>query len=302
MPAFFTGIIIAMLLSCPVAACPPQAPPAPATGIRITPDILYAQRGTQALGFDVYAPANPNGAGVVFINSGGYVSPACVFHAQAGGDPYLLDDGDLTPVCRQASPQRLLADGFTVFNLRHGNAPDFTLEDMVAAVRGGLDAIRSAAPCWGVDATRIGLWGASAGGHMALLLGSRADSAAHLAAVVAYFPPTDLETLVTPKLQQRYPALDLPVVQQRRLSPLHHAGAGDPPTLIIHGERDTLVPLEQGQLMHERLQAAGVPARLLIIPDAAHGFTGRDADLALAQSLAWFRQYLSVPNDDTAGH
>src|SRR5690606_34005313 len=107
----------------------------------------------------------------------------------------------------------------------HGSHPGATLPAIVADTRQALAAIQAAAPTYGVDPGRLGLWGASAGGHLALLLATTADAdpaptARPPLAVVAFFPPSDLESLITPRLQNRYPVFNLPDAQRRLLSPL----------------------------------------------------------------------------------
>jgi dipeptidyl aminopeptidase/acylaminoacyl peptidase len=56
-------------------------------------------------------------------------------------------------------------------------------------------------------------------------------------------------------------------------SPISHVTPDDPPFLLIHGDRDELVPLEQSQLMYERLLQEAVPAQLVVVENASHSFT-----------------------------
>ena len=277
--------------------------------VQIDADVVYGHKFGMALTFDVYHPAEPNGAGVIIVNSG----PAMTFHTEEDGQYHLLDDSDLVPF--QFSARLLVENGFTVFNLRHGSSPKFVLPEIVADVRRAVRVIRDVAPDYGVNPERLGLWGGSAGGHLSLLLGAspeigpqdavdgNAPIEARVAAVVAYYPTSDLEAwrveaarftseAMGQELLTVFPALDYPLERDRELSPVHYATADDPPTLIIHGDQDRLVLLSHGQLMYDALLEAGATSELIVVEGAGHGFEGEDIDLALAQSLAWFQRYL----------
>jgi len=153
-------------------------------------DVIYGHRDGMALTYDVFKPLKPNGALVVNMVSAGWRS--------SWGPPEE----------RQARYQWLIDRGFTVVALYHASAPRFPLTEAVNDMRLGLRHIRLYAKDYGADPARIGVWGASAGGHLALVAGLMADDgdpvAANplerygnrVAAVVAYFPPTDLEVLL----------------------------------------------------------------------------------------------------------
>ena len=140
---------------------------------------------------DVYRAARPNGAGVIAIVSGGWQSSV-----------------ELARIFAQAYPP-LNEKGFTVFAVRHGSWPRYPLSSIVADMRRSVRFIRQHAKEYGVDPNRIGVFGSSAGGHLALLLGTTGDSgdpsasdpvlreSSRVAAVVANFPPTDLARWAT---------------------------------------------------------------------------------------------------------
>ncbi len=264
--------------------------------VQIDADVVYGHKFGMALTFDVYQPAEPNGAGVIIVNSWGGT-----FHTEEDGQYRLLDDSEFSVF--QFSAQLLVENGFTVFNLRHGTSRKFVLPEIVADVRRGVRVIRDVAPDYGVNPERLGLWGASAGGHLSLLLGAspeigpqdavdgNAPIEARVAAVVAYYPPSDLEAWRV-EVARSFAQMDYPPERDRELSPVHYATADDPPTLIIHGDQDRLVLLSHGQLMYDALLEAGATSELIVVEGAGHGFEGEDIDLALAQSLSWFQRYL----------
>jgi dipeptidyl aminopeptidase/acylaminoacyl peptidase len=77
----------------------------------------------------------------------------------------------------------------------------------------------------------------------------------------------------------------------RQISPVYHVTSDDPPTFIIHGDKDTLVPLQQSELIVDKLKKAGVDARLVIKKGAGHGWLGLNQDET--QIVDWFDKCLA---------
>jgi acetyl esterase/lipase len=184
---------------------------------RITPDVVYGHKDGLALTFDVYTPPTANGAGVLFMVSGGWVS---------------------TWVPPEAALRRfepLLNKGFTVFSVRHGSSPRYKVPDASADVERAVRFIKLNATKFGVDPGRLGAWGGSAGGHLSLMLGLDPDPGdaqsrdetlrgpSGLAAVVAFFPPVDLRGWTGPS--KEFPALDFPADQAASVSPILFASS-----------------------------------------------------------------------------
>src|SRR3954468_22685045 len=191
-------------------------------------DVIYGHRDGMALTYDVFKPVkHANGALVVNMVSAGWNSSWA------------------PPEERQARYQALIDKGFTVVALYHASAPRFKVPDAVADVRLGMRHIKLHAADYGADPKRIGVWGASAGGHLALVAGMMADdgnpaaanplerSGNRVAAVVAYFPPTDLTALL--KGRPKAGVIDFDDKLFASVSPLFSVDARDPPTLILHG-------------------------------------------------------------------
>src|SRR5919109_244697 len=132
---------------------------APAPQPAVTTDVVYGYKDDGlALMLDVYRSARPNGAGVIAIASG-----------------YWQSGVELAQVFAQAAPP-LNEKGFTVFVVRHGSRPRYPLSSVVADVRRSVRFIHQHAKEYGVDPNRIGVFGNSSGGHLALLLGTTGDS------------------------------------------------------------------------------------------------------------------------------
>jgi acetyl esterase/lipase len=182
--------------------------------------------------------------------------------------------------------------------------------DAVKDIRLGLRHIKLHAADYGADPARIGVWGASAGGHLSLVAGLMADdgdpaarnalerSSNRVAAVVAYFPPTDLDTLLGARAKSG--AIDFDDKLRAAISPIHFVDARDPPTLIISGGADKGVPISQSETMKAALDKAGVENQLKIFPDADHDFyvkgdpakTDAYALEAMNAMVAWFEKHL----------
>ncbi len=165
------------------------------------------------------------------------------------------------------------------------------IHDVKAAVRW----LRAHAETYGIDPSRFGAWGSSAGGHLVALLGTTCDDedlegavGEHLdqsscvQAVCDFFGPTDFLAL----LEQRGASTRRPMPEDlllggsveenealaRLASPIYHVDADDPPFLIMHGGDDPTVPIAQSIAFAEALRAAGVDSTLIVIDGAGHGF------------------------------
>ncbi len=215
-----------------------------AQDINITPDVVYGHKFGMALTFDVFQPAdNANGAGVLFMVSGGWFSQWA------------------PPETMQAFTKPLTDKGFTVFTVRHGSSPKYSIPEIVKDVRRSVRFIRHNSERFHVDPNRLGVYGMSAGGHLSLMLGTASDegdsaskdpvlqASDRVSAVVAFVPPTDLRIAVweAPECLPAYknfPALELSLDEAEKYSPLVHVSPDDPPTLVIAGVKDTLVPIK----------------------------------------------------------
>ena len=111
-----------------------------------------------------------------------------------------------------------------------------------------------------------------------------------VAAVVAYYPPVDLRRMTGPS--DRFPALDFANELAASISPILYADPQDPPTLLIHGDADTVVNINHSVIMQTEFEQQGVTSEFITIPGAAHGFRGDNAAKASKDRLQWFNKYL----------
>ena len=266
----------------------------PATNVDVIPDVVYGHKDGMALTFDIFKPkTHPNGAAVIFIVSGGWISP------------YTPPD--------QALPQyqELLDKGFTVITLRHGGSPKYLIPEIAADVRRGVRFIRYNATRWGIDPNRLGVYGRSAGGHLSLMIGLASDNGDPTAtedfmkesdrveAVVAWFPPVDLRPLArglnppaSGTVLDRFPALNFEKDKAADYSPIVFVTPDDPPTLLIHGDKDDLVNISNSQIIFDAFKKNNVKTDFITVPGAGHGFRGEDAKRATAATVSWFEQTL----------
>jgi acetyl esterase/lipase len=269
---------------------------------RTEKDVVYGEAHGQKLKLDIYFPAghdpatSPRRPGIVAVHGGGW----------RGGDKK-----DMGLV---ALP--LVLDGYVVFSVsyrlfgggeRARNIYPAQLDDCQRAVRW----VRAHAVEYGVDPNHLGAIGASAGGHLVALLGTcdtRDNSDAALAkyssrvqAVVDIFGPTDLTRDFS------HLRFGLGTVQKlvddflgpggkpnaRDASPLFHIDQTTVPFLIIHGDKDPIVPVEQSRDFHAALQKAGRDSTYVELQNEGHGL-GQRGSLAklLSSTKAFFAKHL----------
>lgn len=171
------------------------------------------------------------------------------------------------------------------------------IEDCKAAVRW----LRAHADELGLDAQRIGVMGGSAGGHLAAMLGTsggvaelegklgaHSDQSSHVQCVVDQFGPVDLLTLGQGASAQDHFSADSPesqllggpVLQRKELarqaSPATYVSNDDPPFLIIHGDKDPLIPFQQSVDFAQLLKKSAVSVRFIPITNGGHGGFGNE--------------------------
>jgi acetyl esterase/lipase len=196
----------------------------------------------------------------------------------------------------QGVPAEYLAQGYAVASInyrlsQHAKFPA-QIEDCKAAVRW----LRAHAGEYRLDPHHFAAWGASAGGHLAAMLGTTGDTkefdvgpnldqTSGVQAVVDYFGPTDFLQMDTHRLPngQVHDAVNSPeseliggAIQENKAkaakaNPIAYVTSGDPPFLICHGDQDPLVPHHQSELLETALKMAGVPVTFYTVKGAGHG-------------------------------
>jgi acetyl esterase/lipase len=173
------------------------------------------------------------------------------------------------------------------------------IQDVKAAVRW----LRANAATYGIDPNRVIVWGASAGGQLAAVLGTSckapelegtpvrgAEGSSCVQGVVDFYGPTDFKVEDSQRISpdamvhdgptssnSTYlgcPVQACPADKVRLSNPIAFVDKSDPPFLIMHGSADTQVPPKQSQILYDALQKAGVKSQLVFIPGANHVFAG----------------------------
>ncbi len=260
-------------------------------------DVVYGHKAGMALTYDVITPVKEksNGAGVLFMVSGGW-------NSRWSNPNYVVRE---KPPVNKNMFEKLVQAGFTVYMVRHGSAPRFKVPEAVSDVRKAVRHIRYNAKSYAVDPNRIGVCGGSAGGHLSLMLGTTGkagkekpqrerDAGTQVAAVVAYFPPTNLEGLMNDReLVRRFPALDFDEDRASSVSPIKQVTSDDAPTLLIHGNKDRLVQLSHSRNIKKVFDEKHVENELIVIEGAGHGFRGENQQRAEKALVEWFEKYLT---------
>jgi len=206
---------------------------------------------------------------------------------------------------------KLAERGYVAMTVSYRLAPKYQFPAAVHDVKAAVRWLRANAQKYHVDPDRIGTTGGSAGGHLAQFLavtagvpefegtGGHPDQSSAVRCVVNVYGPSDF-TQSYGKSVDAAEVLPLflggNVEQERRrhilASPLYWVTPRAAPTLCIHGTEDKYVAHEQAVWLIDRLKAAEVPAELLTLPGAGHGFKGEDAQKAEAALFAYFDRQL----------
>lgn len=264
-------------------------------------DIVYTQRHGHDLSMEVIRPKEQSGAGVLFMVSGSWKS-------RNGGFQLWM-----------SAP--FLEQGLTVFAVSHLAQPQASVQEIVEDVNRAARFVRHHAKEYGVAPERLGVFGASSGGHLSLMLATRGgpgDSKAEdpiaressaVQAAAVFFPVTDLLNLGPstenlgdggpPKNYRKAFGPDAGDLEKWKviggeLSPILHIGKDLPPIFITHGDKDTLVPLEQSTRFKEKAAELGHDIKLTISPGNGHGWAAMLYDTQLMSK--WLAEQLKQRN------
>jgi acetyl esterase/lipase len=260
-------------------------------------NLEYARVGSQSLTLDIYTPAN-----------GPAKLPVLIW---IHGGSWKSGSKDFCPIAFMATQNVAIVS----INYRLSSVASFPapLYDCKGAVRW----LRANAEKYHLDPGHIGIFGASAGGHLAALLGTTAGVASlegdvggnlnyssRVQAVCAFYPPTDLDKLVTDEKLRHNPRTDVGkflggaladnLDKAAQANPIHYISKETAPFFILHGEQDTLVPVEQSRLLYDALKRAGVEAQLEVVP-GGHGIIAPPKPAE--EIYQFFQTHLGIPRN-----
>jgi acetyl esterase/lipase len=268
--------------------------------VELLRDIKYGTGGGEDLKLDLARPKAPQQANgtrqarpcIVFIHGGGWAAGNRSVHL-----PHIQD---------------VAAQGYTAVTVGYRLAPKHVFPAQIEDCKCAIRYLRAHAGELGIDTTRIGAIGFSAGAHLAMMLGTMdppdglegsggwPDQSSKVQAVVSYFGPTDL-TLEYPDTSRNIVRNFIggtkadKLADYRRASPVTYVSKGDAPMLLLQGTKDALVPHEQAVVMADALTRAGVPGRVELLLGANHGWRGDELNRTVAAHAAFFEQYLGKP-------
>lgn len=281
-------------------------------GVTSMADVTYSTlSGFRPLIVDIYLPPRDMGPRplILYVHGGGWVG-GNTRHSGATAD-------------FPAALAMLAAEGFVVASVEYRLSGEAQFPAQAQDVRAALRYMKDNAALYGIDPARSGIWGGSAGGHLAALTAlscgdpaldpeglTAAAGSECLQAAVTWYGVFDFAALAASRengIEPVAPALlgcDGPCRAQdyAPASPVSYIDANDPPMLLIHGDDDTVVPVAQSHLAEERLRAAGVPVQSIYIPAVDHSFLGatpevtREATLrAMNATFDFFHAVLDAP-------
>ena len=246
-------------------------------------DVTYNTVDGHELAMDVYYPTSGGPwPGVVFVHGGGWT------------------EGDKAPL-----PMVPTASGYLVVSLNYRMYPAYRFPAMIEDVKFAIRFLRAHAAGYNLDPERIAVIGHSAGGHLAALAGLVDEHAgwdvgpyqaqsSRVQAVVEMSGPTDL-TGQFPEVVEELKANVFGREQFISASPVTYVRPDAPPFLIIHGEKDAVVPVEQAYRLYEALRKAGAPSELIILQNAGHGLepVGGTPTPSLEEAMALILAFLA---------
>lgn len=262
--------------------------------------VVYTEVHGTGLLVDIFTPkGKSNGLAIIDIVSGSWHSDAGKLRDHERGQIFNI----------------YCARGYTVFGIRPGSVTKYTGEEMLDHVKQGIRYVKSRAEEFGFDPDRLGIVGASAGGHLALLATVHAEDGdpdakdalkkldTRVKAAAVFFPPTDFlewgddkpdysstigELLFTGGVDGQ--SEDAVLAMAKHLSPLHNIPESTPSYFLIHGDADPLVPLNQSKKFVDAVNKNGGSAKLTVKEGGGHPWFTINEEVAIMAD--WFDEQL----------
>jgi len=259
-------------------------------------DIIYASPGGMDLGLDIYMPDNVG-------------KPPLIVQVHGGAWRF----GD-----KQSSvPMEFVEHGYALASLDFRQSTDAPFPAMVHDIKAAVRFLRANASEYGYDASRIAIIGASSGAHLAQVVGVSnghpdlegmegdfLETSSDVQAIISYFGASDLTTILSQStpfgLNVREPALELLLgsapdeneVLAKLASPVYLVNAGDPPLLLLHGDMDPQMPINQSLQMLGAYKAQGLDVTFETVHGAVHGGPGFFDEEHLANALSFLERII----------
>ena len=262
--------------------------------VQVQEGMVFGNGGGRELRCDVYSPPSlrEHAPGLLLLHGGGWRM----------GERGMMRDYGL----------RFAAEGFVCVAPEYRLTPESPWPAQIEDVKAAIRWVHAASSDLQIDTSRIAALGSSAGAHLALLAagtpaapefagsGGSEGASETLAAVVAIFPPT-VFYVGDERTHGASPAHALmgdaaTEAAARAASPLTYVSRAFPPTLLLHGTADKVVPASASMVMYEALVRAAVPVELHMYAEQPHGFARQPEfiDRICAESVHFLRRYLGI--------
>ena len=254
---------------------------------------VYGERNEHELANEFLQPQNTNGLGVVVMVSGGWRSNPDDFKPKMGN--------------------AFLRRGYSMFAVSHLSPPKATIPEIYEDVTRAVRHIREHADEYGGEPSQLGGIGASAGGHLSLMVATRVKETTGkpdglVRAVAIFFPVTDMLNPGKPSKKEKVGGpskkfrklfgidpddIDAWNRVGRELSPIHHVDADTPPVRIIHGDNDEVVSIKQSEWYIAAAKKRGAKAKLIRKRGKGHGWATILWDMRTFAK--WFDEHIAPP-------
>ncbi len=283
---FSSFLIVALSFTTLLAAEEENTSGLTFTEYEATEDLVYGHKEGLALTMDVLTPKQgAKGIGLILVSSGSWKSGKSDIEADI-----------LRRREKDHWAQGLLQGGYTLFVVRHGSSPRFFVPEMIKDMNRAVRYVRTIAKDYGANPDQLGITSGSSGGHLALMAAMTGDDgnsdaedpiervSSRLQCTVAWFPPTDMINwgsengfnaikVFRPSLFQRMFGEITDLEQQlREISPLYFTTEQAPPLLLIHGDSDLTVPLQQSEILKAKYEELSLPVKLIVEPGGGHSY------------------------------
>jgi acetyl esterase/lipase len=249
-----------------------------------TEDVVFGHKDGMALTLDVIEPmSDRNGIGLILVSSGSWISKKS-------------DNLEEEEKRRKHDHwmQGLIHGGFTLFVVRHGSSPRYRVPEMHGDILRAVRFVRANAVRFRVDPSNLGITSGSSGGHLSLMAATKGDDgnsnssdpiervSSRTQAVVAWFPPTDMVNWNGPKgfallaiarpdlFDRMFGEIKDLESQLNEISPIRFVTQDSPPLLLIHGDADKTVPLQQSMVMKAKYEELGLKVKMVVQPGGGH--------------------------------
>jgi acetyl esterase/lipase len=237
-------------------------------------DLVYARIDGKSLALDLYLPA-------------GVAAPPLLVWVHGGA---------WTTGSKASVPPVFVANGFAVASVEFRQSTEARFPAQVHDIKAAIRYLRANAPTYGYRADKIAIAGDSSGGHLAAVVGvtnghrelegtvgDNPNRSSSVQAIVSYYGASDLRTILTQStpfgLNMRRPALErllggLPDQAPELAalaSPVSHVDSQDPPLMLLHGDQDPQMPINQSHELQGAYEKLGLDVTFIVVHGAGHG-------------------------------